>query len=223
MLNLETILWVCPGLVFLYFYEKTRPVSLPKAEGWRYVFSLVLLAVPTWLLAEVIVDLCGVHSDYKTISILILSLVFSFVLSLVWPGVLLKNNSLINFFLSNVDDIFLKTCLKNQNEWVIISLRNNKCYIGFLVSHSIDMNVNFNQQDIQLQLLLSGWRSPKDGTVDWNVSYPFYSTNDDENDFACTIFPRREIVTFGSFNLEIAKHFGIIPAAEVDSTTSPSQ
>ena len=54
MLSLQNILWVIPGVIFIYFFNKYRPNQTINLSGWPYVFSIVIIAFLTWIPAEVI-------------------------------------------------------------------------------------------------------------------------------------------------------------------------
>ena len=45
MLDLQNILWVVPGVVFIYFYNRIRPAGSISVSGWPYLFLLVIVAI----------------------------------------------------------------------------------------------------------------------------------------------------------------------------------
>ena len=54
MLELQNILWVIPGVIFIYIYNKRKPADSITVSGWPYVFLLVFIAVFTWLPVEIL-------------------------------------------------------------------------------------------------------------------------------------------------------------------------
>ena len=57
MLNLENILWVTPGVVFIYLYNRKRALTQINLSGWSYIFFLVLIATISWIPAKIITDI----------------------------------------------------------------------------------------------------------------------------------------------------------------------
>ena len=52
MLELHNVLWIIPGVIFIYLYNKRRFGDSISLSGWPYLFFLVVIASLTWLPAE---------------------------------------------------------------------------------------------------------------------------------------------------------------------------
>ena len=52
MLDLQNVLWVIPGFVFIYFYNRRRTHDIINLSGWPYLFLIVAIALFTWLPAK---------------------------------------------------------------------------------------------------------------------------------------------------------------------------
>jgi len=84
MLNLESILWVIPGVLFIYFYNKRRPHESISLSGWPYLFFLVVIAAFTWLPAKLIVfQFLIEETSLQHLIILPISILISIILFLV--------------------------------------------------------------------------------------------------------------------------------------------
>lgn len=196
MLELQNILWVIPGVIFIYMYNKRRPADSITVSGWPYVFSLVFIAVFTWLPVEILLktklSFIGV---WEGLVASILSGLIAFCLALS----LKKSLKIIAF---NIQDAFLTNCIEWEKLPVILSLQNNKVYIGILLKYPENPRAGHASQMISIMPIISGGRNKNTQEVQWGDYYP---TNDPTG---CELMiPRSEIVTFGRFSEKVFKHF----------------
>ena len=210
MLTLENVLWVVPGIVFIFGYNNLRPVGHINLSGWPYVFFLVFIAAVTWLPAEWMVD-NYVAMDFfsETILILLCSMGFSLIFLL-----LIKLIPLPQIFSAYYDD-FCLNCINWEKYPIFLTLKNGKVYVGLLWKYSESPMLQYEFQTISIVPIYSGFRG-KDKTIEWNTYYPEYEDEEDINSME-TIIPRSEIVTFGKFNERVHQHFTTPPK----STTTP--
>ena len=87
MLDFHNILWVIPGVIFIYFYNRFRPVTAEQQllifQAGHILFFLVVIAAFTWLPAELIMEICNNNTDLtKKLMSLIIAISFILILLL---------------------------------------------------------------------------------------------------------------------------------------------
>lgn len=216
ILNLHNILWVVPGFLFIYFFNKYRPQESINLSGWPYVFFIVFIAFVTWLPAELLIEWMintdvlskCIFSDFikneitKKIIITIIAIILTLFLLLIinWNPIIANKT----FFLIN--DNFCKKCIEWENEIVLLTLKNGKAYIGILWKYPENPKSRHESQSISIIPIKSGYRKQNTQQVIWNTDYPEYTEESDFEDME-TIIPRAEIITFGKFHLPTFEHF----------------
>ena len=163
MLNLYDIFWVIPGIVFVYFYNKRRPVNFVSLTGWQYVFFLVLIAAFTWTPAEIIMEAISREADFLGLYLktpvwrswvtLLISLIF------VCIGILvIQVDPLVEFIFPDTYDNFCKKCIAWENETVILTLKNSKVYIASLWKYPENPKSQYEFQTISIVPFVSGYK-----------------------------------------------------------------
>ena len=199
MLTLDNILWVIPGVTFVFLYNILRPSGSIQLSGWPYIFLLVFIAFLTWLPAEWLVT----GNDYDKSSIpekwfiVCLSILFSCVLLLLFK----RTPLFYRIHFDGYDDFCFK-CIGLENSSILLTLKNGKAYIGILWKYPEDPTEKYELQTISIIPLKSGFRR-EDKTIDWNTYYP----HKDPKNEVVMLFPRSEIVNFAEFNPEVHEHF----------------
>ena len=229
MLDLHSILWVIPGVIFIHLYNRKRPFKYETAislSGWPLIFALTIIATLTWLPAELvsqkIFELLQIHSwtkslftwfstsvivsdvspdTIKQIQILLIAVVFSFILLL-----LVQFGPVARIVFPSVYDNFYRKCVEWENKAIILTLKNGKAYIGILWKYPENPKSRYESQTISIIPLQSGYREKEKKRVEWTTYYP-YKFNPSSFDSMETIIPRHEILTFGKFNIVAHKHF----------------
>ena len=208
MLDLYKILWVAPGTVFVFLYNRKRPLNSISLSGWSYVFFLVTIATITWMPAEWIVEkgwgtdcIPILHNISKTSLTLIYSVIFSFLIrgTITIYVVLFKPRAV-----QPLDDFYGK-CMKWEEQLVILTLKNRKSYIGLLWKYSENFMDEYEFQTISIVPYASGYRD-EEAKIVWNTMYPDYESELEIMDME-TIIPRAEIVNFGKFNARVFNYF----------------
>ena len=199
MLSIENILWVIPGVVFIFLYNRLRSLERSSLSGWPYVFLLVLIATITWLPAEWIVKkyFCFEYNRCLTI---VLSIVFSIFYFLIIKYTFIQK--LLGE--AECDNFFLK-CIELEKELIFLTLKNDKVYIGILWKYPEAPWSKYESQIISIIPLQSGFRR-QDRIIKWNIYYPEYENHKDFSSME-TLISRSEIVTFGKFNKKVHEHF----------------
>ncbi len=137
-LTLESLLWVLPGICFIFAYNRLRDVETVEFSGWPYVFFIVLVGVVTvlpikWLLGE------SVTSGELSFNVVALSSLAGFSIPFIikWcfiplvhkldqePNFFIPSNlwSIVYFFfpLENRDK-FIKHCIDHEGEAFLITV-----------------------------------------------------------------------------------------------------
>ena len=213
MLNIYNILWVIPGIIFIFIYNKTRPEQAIVLSGWLYVFSLVFIASLTWIPSELIV--IATFDWFKTYHWLndlnenllkqILTLLFAIIFSIFWL-LLVRIRLISEWIFPSVQDNFYKKCVEWENEDILLTLKNGKAYIGVLWKYPENPRSRHESQTISIIPIRSGYRKQDTKQVVWDTNYPHYETASDFIDMELMI-PRSEILTYGKFSKKTFKHF----------------
>ena len=196
MLELEKLLWVLPGVIFIHIYNKRRPIDSINLSGWSYIFSLVVVATIVWLPTESLISRIDASEYLQNIISSIIAILVSALLA-----ILFSFEKISKFVFLPVYDIFFINCIKWENKPVILSLKNDKAYIGILLKYPENPKSKYETQMISILPLISGGRDQHTKQVNW-VHYPQIQEDSFE-----IIIPRSEIITFGKFNEDVFKHF----------------
>ena len=214
MLNLQNILWVIPGVVFIYLYNRRRPNDAISLSGWPYIFFLVIIAALTWLPVECLYksDFFNIKTFFETFDItkntliedsfiLLIAVIFSIILFLI-----AQNEKITNLIFPSTYDNFYKKCVEWENEEILLTLKNGKVYYGVLWKYPENPKSRHESQTISIAPCISGYRDEVTKKVIWNTYYPEYKDKKNLIDREI-IIPRSEIITFGKFNKEVFNHF----------------
>ena len=121
MLELDKLLWVVPGVIFIHIYNKRRPINSINLSGWSYLFSLVMVAVFTWLPIEIFLkDKIDILGKWQILVVPFVSGLLSFCIAL-----LFTLNKSINwrsgpYFISSLivsTVIWLLIKIVHQSDW----------------------------------------------------------------------------------------------------------
>ena len=201
MLNLENILWVIPGVIFIHFYNRRRPHEVISLSGWPYIFFLVVIAAFTWLPSELITTQFLKESDpLQNLVILLTSIFFSVILFLI-----AQKETIGKWIHIPIYDNFYKKCLEWKNKFVLLILRNGKTYIGILWKYPENPKARHESQTVSIVPFKSGYRAEDTKKITWNIDYPEYKNKSQFIDMEI-IIPRTEIITFGKFNKKVFEH-----------------
>ena len=210
MLDLHNILWVIPGVFFIYFYNKRRPDDTISLSGWPYFFFVVVIAFFTWLPAEFITQFLCMNIEIlnenqnkllQLVIITLISLFFTFIMLLFAQLELIADL----IFLPVYDNFFQK-CIEWENEEILLTLKNGKAYHSLLWQYPENPKSRHESQTVSIIPFKSGYRDDKTKKIIWNIYYPEYIKKSDILNMEL-IIPRTEIITFGKFNDRVFKYF----------------
>ena len=216
MLELHKILWIIPGVVFIYLFNQRRPNNTISLSGWPYLSFLVVIAALTWLPAEFmiktnILNIKTFFIDTLNLNIrastLLVAVIWSFILFLLVQWERISQWVVDSQWISLVSqDNFYNKCIEWENEEVLLTLKNAKAYHGLLWMGPDNPNLKHESQTISIIPFKSGYRDKQTKKVIWNINYPEYKSESDVMDME-VIIPRSEIITFGRFNKRVFKYF----------------
>ena len=218
MWNLQDIIWVVPGVVFIFLYNRrVRLNHSIRLSGWSYVFFLVGVAAVTWLPAESIIQASLPNqsselSIWATLLILLISTIFSIIL--LWLCTV--NENIEDWLFLSIRDNFYNKCIELENKEILLTLKNKKAYHGILWKYPKNPESKCELQTISIVPFKSGYRDKKNKEVIWNIYYPEPDeSNKAQMDHSELFIPRSEIVTFGQYSKNIAE--GIKPILDTKS------
>ena len=202
MLKLDDIFWVIPGVIFIHSFNKLRPTQIISLSGWPYVFFVVVLAAITWLPTEYILSYFNQENIFIQIAL-------SSIASLILVSIAIWK-PITDLIFIPIRDNFCEKCIEweEENEFVILTLKNGKAYIGALWKYPENPRARHESQNISIIPIKSGYRDEKTKEVEWNINYPQYETADHLFNME-VIIPRSEIITFGKFSSETFKFFNL--------------
>ncbi len=204
MLDLQNILWVVPGVVFIYFYNRIRPAGSISVSGWPYLFLLVIVAIIAWLPAEFITS--KIPFSTKIFFQVWITSFISAIFSILLLWLCTASKSIEKWIFPSVLDNFYNKCVEWENEEILLTLRNGKSYHGILWKFPENPKSRHESQTISIIPFKSGYRDEKTKEVVWNTYYLEYKNKTHLVDME-TIIPRSEIINFGKFSKETFKHF----------------
>lgn len=223
MLDLYSLFWVIPGVIFIHVYNQRRKLTVIGISGWQYVFVLVCIAFITWVPSEFLYGLTlnnisfFQHERTQLVGTTILSIIFTFL----WLYIIFRSSKFEQFLSTPVYDNFFNKCVKWENHHVILTLKNGKSYTGVLWKYFEKPNSKYETQTISIIPFMSGHRDNKTKTVEWDNHYPEYKESSDFADME-VIIPRSQIITFGKFNLKVFEHFKNQPKIKTSNAKEES-
>ena len=188
--QLETLFWVIPGVVYIWYYNTFTPHKKIPISGWPYLFTIVIIAfilrLPNYFLDA---DLPQKKWLFQ----------IGFYLILLW----LPRIEWVKQFLPQTQDDFYNKCIQWHKKAILLTLKNGKVYVGSLRKYSNSTHLRYELQTISIIPSFSGYREKEKKRIEWTTHYPTDKSNSDME----LIIPRSEIVTFCKFNQEAHKYF----------------
>ncbi|MDE0151324.1 MAG: hypothetical protein OXK80_02350 [Bdellovibrionales bacterium] len=196
--QLESFLWVIPGVAWIYYYNTFTPHKKITISGWPYLFTIVIIAsilkLPDTFLN---IDLLTEQQEHlKKFMWLFKIILYIFLL---W----LPKIEWIKQFLPQIEDNFYDKCTKWHKKAVLLTLKNGKVYVGVLSKYPDNPNLRYESQTIFIIPSFSGYREQEKKRIEWTTHYPTGTPYADME----LIIPRSEIVTFCKFNQEAHNYF----------------
>ena len=221
--NIINLAWVIPGVVGLWAYNRWLLITRPQAEGWAYLFSVVVFALPSYYVFEIL----SVSASFKCFSTtaecsftllsaeLLLSMSIA-LLSVLFAGLLgYCVARVINIGKSSLDP-FHECCYLWEREVIYITLKNNKVYMGILLDYTKDLRF---ESTIRIVAIYSGYRD-ENRKVHWTFNYPAEYLSKSASKIG-TIISQKEIMTFSLWDDSIT-NIADIRARRDDSITNTS-
>ena len=198
MLDLYNILWTVPGIVFIYTYNKKKPLASIGTSGWAYIFAILCVSCLIWLPFYAIFESCDYFKPdhMKPVKLWALSICTAAVGHLL--ARLLTVFSASQRLFPQLNDTFCINFIKWEKETVIVNLKNGKVCAGLLIKYPENLNDSMDRQAISILPFYSGWREPHTGKVVWRVDFL-----DKEKQGAEIVIPRSEILTMAKFERSV--------------------
>ena len=195
MLDIETLIWVIPGMVGLWTYNLKLTIKLPHTEGWTYLLAVVFFAFPyyvflkyppediiNWFFSYFFEILEPMHLN--DVWVLVVSSIVSAGLGYVVAHFRNTRNK-------TTVDTFHDSCTSWLEKLVFITLDNKKIYLGILIDHTRDIRFEYT---IKIIPAYSGYRDER-GRVHWDFEYP-----QQPGTIVELIIPQSKIINFVLWN-----------------------
>ena len=226
-LTLESLLWVIPGICFLFTYHRLRDVESLEFSNWSYVFFIVLIGAVTILPVKYFLD---PDSNELSITVLILSslisLVLPFTIKLIFNPFVEKLEQEPNFFIPSFfwsliyfffplenRDKFIKNCIESEGEAVLVTIdesilikNQNKeetkhtksiIFLGILIEFPYVATSSIDSQVIRILPLLRGYSYIENKEEKIEWINHQYDPQEDSEGL---IIPRTKIINFSAYD-----------------------
>ena len=211
-ININNLFGVIPGIIGLWAYNRWLNTTRPQAEGWAYLFAVVIFAMPSYYIFEIspVSESFKCFSDGKCGFIkFLLELILSILLAIMLGrlSAYIRNKSKSSL------DPFHGCCYLWRNQIVYITLKNDKVYVALLLDYTKDLRF---EPTIRIVPICSGYRD-RNKEVNWSFNYPeeyLSKTIDDSQEKLKigTIISQKEIMTFSLWDESITNISDIYPS-----------
>ena len=230
-LGLDSLLWVLPGICFLFAYHRLRDVEALDFSGWSYVFFIVFVGAITILPIQWLFD--EKYSTSPSASVLLVSVITGFILPFIIKYIFIpfvnKMDTEPNFFMPSSfwsivyfffplenRDKFIKNCIDYEGLAVLITvdepilLKNTNThsniestvYFGFLIEFPYVATQSIDSQVIRILPLLTGYRYIKDNKKSNEEKLQWIKKYTPNEDSQGIIIPRSKIIHFCLYDTE---------------------
>ena len=191
MLDIAVLLWVVPGVMGLWAYNRWLSYRLPQVEGWGYLFTVVIIASPYYFIFELLLIL-GDTLDSPEIERLFIRFV-GLLLSVLITILLARYAAYIRnkYYAEEPADPFYSCCYAWKGKLIFITLKNRKIYIAWLMDYTKDSRF---ESSMKISPIYSGYKDLY-GKVNWTSEYPTDKETQEQTK-KYVVIPKREIVSF---------------------------
>lgn len=235
----EFLLWGIPGYIAFLVFQLARPVR--NRSGWDFVAQTSLFALAIYVVSRCLIAVASTHYPLlvsTTASFvkqvipsdisaplglgLLCSVPTGIIIGVLWR-VTNRLFSLIFGWLFGIrrdyrfTDTFFATCSQLVSELVMLSMDNEKVYVGILIEASDDPNES--SRFLKLAPIMSGYRKEPEKRVVFNTDYVGAGNEPDQRrDMLISV---QKVVTIAQFDPALHQHFfetgmvGIEPEAVV--------
>ena len=231
-LTLDGLLWVLPGVCFLFVYHRLRDVESLELSNWSYVFFIVFIGVITILPLQYFFDEeQGSPISFKVLCIsTIIGFLLPFVIRYVFNPFVERLEQDPNFFIPSFfwsliyfffplenRDKFIKNCIDYEGEAVLVIVdesvvlekdkslsAQSTVFLGILVEFPYVSTSSIDTHAIRILPLLKGYNRIEKGKekIEWIQKY--IPNKESEG----IIIPRSKIIHFCAYDEE--QHDNII-------------
>ena len=203
MFNIELLIWIVPGIVGLWFYN--RSINRKHYQILEHLFAVVFFAIPYYVLITIWPD----QQQFYALFQLFVSAILSAALG--WFSAWIKNK----YFDDITPSAFHNCCYSWYGKLVFVTLSNRKVDVGLLVDYTKSARI---EPTIKIVPIISGYRDER-RKVDWTDKYPVLSKEESEKEQGL-IMHYNQIINFSLWNRSKAYEDAPRIDKESDQTTT---
>ena len=185
MLDIDSLIWVIPGIAGLWAYNRYLSISYNQIEGWAYLFTVVFFAAPSYYLF-----LKPLPDDLEQLFYALLSAIF---VAIIFGSILAFVSA--KFGKLSTLDPFADSFVLWRRKLVFITLKNNDAYFAILLDYTRNPKT---ESVIKVRPVYIGYRDD-DRKFHWTLKYPVPREKEYKTPIEL-IIPKREIVTFSHWS-----------------------
>ena len=154
---MSSLIWLVPGVIGLWAYNRWLSQSLPQVEGWAYLFAVVIFATPHYFIVELLMisansfkflDASELRELYLRFAGLFVSILVTILLARYFAAA--KNK-----YSTPIPDPFYRCCYLWRKKIVFITLKSERVYLAWLMDYTKDSRFEFTIVSNQYHLPLS--------------------------------------------------------------------
>ena len=229
-MSLDNLLWVIPGITFLFSYSRLRDVESVEFSGWPYVFFIVLIGTVAFLPTRYFFNHLGsfwivlISSSVSFFIPFCVKFLFSFFVEKLDENenFFIPSNfwSIIYFFypIENRDK-FIRSCIEYEGEPILVTVDNplqikENCsfsevkttlFFGILVEFPYVSTSVVDSQTIRILPLLSGYSyiEKSNDPKEYQEKIKWIRKYEIKEDSKGIIIPRSRIIKMSLYNDKI--------------------
>lgn len=241
-MGLDVILWGVAGYIAFFIFQLTQPIR--QRSGWDFFLQVSVFSLASFVLARFFIVVASMmfpslnevgywwhnqfHYYFHSLTLIVGMVVASpFIgITLALPRIKHTLHSLLSKIAKisgrhrnfKFTDLFFAYSDKLLGELAMITLKNNKVYIGVLASVTEDPNES--QRYLQISPVASGYRHKDTHQLVLTTNYVEDVEQPEQSPNRDILIPASEVITFTRFDTALHERFVKLGLTKVEPTPS---